>query len=206
VAFIRGTTADPDGNITLEREALTLEHLALAIAARNSGGYVACQVERVAQAGSLTARQVAIPGILVDCVVVAEPDRHFQTSGTRYNPAFSGEIRVPPEAVAPLPLDERKVIARRAAAELRAGSVVNLGLGLPDSVGNVAHEEQIADLVVLTVDPGVVGGVPMGGLDFGAAVNAQAVLDHPAMFDFIDGGGLDLAVLGITTRRPTRSS
>jgi propionate CoA-transferase len=196
-AFIRGTTADPDGNVTMERESLTLETLALAIAARNSGGYVVCQVERIAQAGSLTARQVAIPGILVDCVVVAEPDHHMQTYGTRYNPAFSGELRVPTESVKPLPLDERKVIARRAAAEIRAGSVVNLGLGMPDNVGIVANEERIFDLLVLTVDPGVVGGIPMGGLDFGAAVNAQAVIDHATMFDFIDGGGLDLAVLGM---------
>jgi propionate CoA-transferase len=197
VAFIRGTTADPDGNVTLERESLSLENLALAMAARNSGGFVACQVERIAQMGSLTSRQVSIPGILVDCVVVAEPEHHMQTYGTRYNPAFSGEIRVPLEAMATLPLDERKVIARRAALEIRAGSVVNLGIGLPDSVGAVANEERIADLMTLTVDPGVIGGVPMGGLDFGAAVNAQAIIDHASMFDFIDGGGLDVAVLGM---------
>jgi propionate CoA-transferase len=197
VAFIRGTTADPDGNVTLERESLTLENLALALAARNSGGFVACQVERVAQTGSLTSRQVSIPGILVDCVVVAEPEHHMQTYGTRYNPAFSGEIRVPLESVPALPLDERKIIARRAAIEIRAGSVVNLGIGMPDNVGVVANEERISDLMTLTVDPGVIGGVPMGGLDFGAAVNAQAIIDHASMFDFIDGGGLDVAVLGM---------
>jgi propionate CoA-transferase len=129
VAFIRGTTADPDGNVTVERESLTLENLSLAMAARNSGGFVACQVERIAQAGSLTSRQVTIPGILVDCVVVAEPEYHMQTYATRYNPAFSGEIRVPLESVAALSLDERKIIARRAALKIRAGSVVNLGIG-----------------------------------------------------------------------------
>ncbi len=192
-----GTTADPDGNVTVERESLTLENLSLAMAARNSGGFVACQVERIAQAGSLTSRQVTIPGILVDCVVVAEPEHHMQTYGTRYNPAFSGEIRVPLESVAALPLDERKIIARRAALEIRAGSVVNLGIGMADNVGVVANEERISDLMTLTVDPGVIGGVPMGGLDFGAAVNAQAVIDHASMFDFIDGGGLDVAVLGM---------
>lgn len=197
VAFIRGTTADPEGNVTLERESLTLENLSLAMAARNSGGFVACQVERIAQAGSLTSRQVTIPGILVDCVVVAEPEHHMQTYGTRYNPAFSGEIRVPLESVPALPLDERKIIARRAALEIRAGSVVNLGIGMADNVGVVANEERIADLMTLTVDPGVIGGVPMGGLDFGAAVNAQAIIDHASMFDFIDGGGLDVAVLGM---------
>jgi propionate CoA-transferase len=197
VAFIRGTTADPEGNVTVERESLTLENLSLAMAARNSGGFVACQVERIAQAGSLTSRQVTIPGILVDCVVVAEPEQHMQTYGTRYNPAFSGEIRVPLESVAALPLDERKIIARRAALEIRAGSVVNLGIGMADNVGVVANEERVSDLMTLTVDPGVIGGVPMGGLDFGAAVNAQAVIDHASMFDFIDGGGLDVAVLGM---------
>jgi propionate CoA-transferase len=197
VAFIRGTTADPDGNVTVERESLTLENLSLAMAARNSGGFVACQVERIAQAGSLTSRQVTIPGILVDCVVVAEPEQHMQTYGTRYNPAFSGEIRVPLESVAALPLDERKIIARRAALEIRAGSVVNLGIGMADNVGVVANEERVSDLMTLTVDPGVIGGVPMGGLDFGAAVNAQAIIDHASMFDFIDGGGLDVAVLGM---------
>jgi len=197
VAFIRGTTADPEGNVTAERESLTLENLSLAMAARNSGGFVVCQVERIAQAGSLTARQVTIPGILVDCVVVAEPEQHLQTYGTRYNPAFSGEIRVPLESVAALPLDERKIIARRAALEIRAGSVVNLGIGMADNVGVVANEERVSDLMTLTVDPGVIGGVPMSGLDFGAAVNAQAVIDHASMFDFIDGGGLDVAVLGM---------
>ena len=197
VALIRGTTADPDGNVTLERESLTLENLVLAMAARNSGGFVACQVERIAQAGSLTSRQVTIPGILVDCVVVADPEHHTQTYGTRYNPAFSGELRVPLDSVAPLPLDERKIIARRAALEIHAGSVVNLGIGMPGNVGLVASEERISDLMTLTVDPGVIGGIPMSGLDFGAAVNAQAVIDHASMFDFIDGGGLDLAVLGM---------
>jgi len=197
VAFIRGTTADPEGNVTAERESLTLENLSLAMAARNSGGFVVCQVERIAQAGSLTARQVTIPGILVDCVVVAEPEQHLQTYGTRYNPAFPGEIRVPLESVAALPLDERKIIARRAALEIRAGSVVNLGIGMADNVAVVANEERVSDLMTLTVDPGVIGGVPMGGLDFGAAVIAQAVIDHASMFDFIDGGGLDVAVLGM---------
>jgi propionate CoA-transferase len=167
------------------------------MAARNSGGFVACQVERIAQAGSLTSRQVSIPGNLVDCVVVAEPEHHMQTYGTRYNPAFSGEIRVPLESVPALPLDERKIIARRAAVEIRADSVVNLGIGMADNVGVVANEERISDLMTLTVDPGVIGGVPMGGLDFGAAVNAQAIIDHASMFDFIDGGGLDVAVLGM---------
>lgn len=196
VAFIRGTTADPDGNVTMEKESLRLETLAMAAAARNSGGIILCQIERIAEAGSLDARRVRVPGILVDCVVIAEAEHHMQTYGTQYNPAMSGEIRVPLETLPPLPLDEKKVIARRAALELSPNSVVNLGIGLPDVIGRVASEEMIHDLINLTVDPGVIGGVPLDGLDFGAAVNFSAIIDHPIIFDFIDGGGLDVAFLG----------
>jgi propionate CoA-transferase len=196
VAFIRGTTADPDGNVTMEKEALQLETLALAMAARNSRGYVICQVERVAAEASLDARLVRLPGVLVDAVVVAEPEHHTQTYGTGYNPALSGEIRMPVKSLPPLPLDDRKVMARRAAMELLPNSVVNLGIGLPDTVARVASEEGIFDLMTLNVDPGVMGGIPAGGLDFGAAINHQALIDHCSEFDFIDGGGLDCAFLG----------
>jgi propionate CoA-transferase len=196
VALIRGTTADPDGNITTEREALTLEILALAIAAKNSGGIVLAQVERVAAEATLDARQVRVPGVLVDCVIVGEPENHMQTYGTQFNPGFSGEVRVPLRTMPPLEMGERKVIARRAALELEPNSVINVGIGMPDGVPRVASEERIQDLITLTVDPGVMGGVPMGGLDFGVAVNYQAVIDHCSAFDFIDGGGLDGVFLG----------
>jgi len=196
VALIRGTTADPDGNVTMEREALRLEELAIALAAKNSGGIVLCQVERVAAAGTLDARRVRVPGIAVDCVVVAAPEHHMQHYGASYDPALSGELRVPPESLKPLALDERKVIARRAAMELMPNSVVNLGVGMPDAIGAIAAEENIHDLITLTADPGVIGGVPLGGPAFGGAVNYSAAIEHPTQFDFIDGGGLDVACLG----------
>jgi propionate CoA-transferase len=197
VAFIRGTTADPSGNITMEREALTLDSVAAAMAVRNANGLVIAQVERIAAYGSLHPRAVLVPGILVDCVVVAPPELHAQTYGCAYEPAFSGEIRVRTEKIAEAPLDERKLIARRCAFELPLGGVINLGIGVPEVVAAVAAEERILDHLTLTAEPGVVGGMPQGGLNFGAAINTDALLQQSQQFDFYDGGGLDLACLGM---------
>lgn len=197
VAIVKGTTADTDGNITMEKEPMPLETLALATAAHNSGGIVIVQVERLAEHGTLNARNVKIPGIMVDCVVVANPKNHWQTFGTQYNPAYSSEIKVPVKSITPMEMGCRKIIARRAAFELLPNSIVNLGIGMPEGVPNVANEERISEYVTLTAESGVIGGVPMGGLDFGAAVNTHAVINQPSQFDFYDGGGLDIAFLGL---------
>ncbi len=197
VAILRGTTADTQGNVTMEREALVLESLAIAMAAQNANGFVIVQVERIAEHGTLNAKQVKIPGAFVDCVVVSKPEYHWQTFDQQYNPAFSGEIRVPMQSIPAMKLNERKVISRRAAFELKANSVVNLGIGMPEGIASVANEEQVIDYLTLTAEPGVIGGIPAGGLNFGAATNTDAIIDQPAQFDFYDGGGLDMAFLGL---------
>ena len=139
-----------------------------------------------------------VPGILVDCVVVAEtPELHRMNYGVMYNPALSGEIRVPVEGMAKMPLDERKVIARRAAFELPPNGVVNLGVGAPEGIAAVANEEKFTPYITLTTEAGAIGGVLASGSSFGGASNADSIIQQNQQFDFYDGGGLDMTCLGM---------
>jgi propionate CoA-transferase len=197
VAIIRGTLADEHGNLTLDKEGIHLEQLALAQAARACGGIVIAQVERVVQAHSLHPKRVKVPGILVDYVVLSTPQTHMQTITTQFNPALCGDERVPVNSLVPMPLDERKVIARRAAMELRPGAITNLGIGIPAGIPSVAAEEGLAHLLSLSIESGVNGGIPAQGGDFALAYNADSIIEQSAQFDFYDGGGLDASFLGL---------
>ena len=193
VALLRGTTADEDGNVTMEQEAVYGEMMSMAQATRNAGGVVIVQVKRLATRGTLPAKHVKIPGMLVDLVVVDAEQR--QTYVSDYNPSYAGEIKTPMTSFEPLPFDPRKVIARRAAMELVPGAVCNLGSGISTGIATVAAEEGVLDQVVLTNEQGLVGGAPASGYEAGASRNYWAMIDQPYQFDFYDGGGLDIAFL-----------
>ncbi|HIY73850.1 MAG TPA: malonate decarboxylase subunit alpha [Candidatus Intestinimonas merdavium] len=197
VALLRGTYADEKGNVTMEKEIATLEATSVAQAVKNSGGVVVVQVEEVVRSGSLDPRLVKIPGIYVDYVVVAPPEDHQQSLDCSCNCALSGGLRAPDGENTHLSLSAKKVIGRRGALELMPDAVVNLGVGAPEYVAAVAAEEGIGEQMTLTVESGPVGGIPQGGLQFGSTLNADAILDQPYQFDFYDGGGLDLAYLGL---------
>ena len=197
VALIRGTLADEDGNVTLDKEGVLLEQLSIAQAARACGGIVIVQVERVVASGSLHPKAVKIPGLVVDYLVVGKPENHMQTITTAFDPALSGDLRIPVHGLPTMALDERKVIARRAALELTPGAVTNLGIGIPAGLPSVAAEEGVAHLLKLSVESGVNGGIPAQGGDFALAYNPQSIIEQTSQFDFYDGGGLDASFLGL---------
>lgn len=197
VAIIRGTLADERGNITLDKEGVLLEQLSIAQAAKRWGGIVICQVEAVVKAGSLHPKAVKVPGLLVDYVVIGKPENHMQSIATQFNPALCGDIRVPTGSMVPMPLDERKVIARRAAMEVTSGAITNLGIGIPAGIPTVAAEEGVSDLLTLSIESGVNGGIPAQLGDFGLAYNAESIIEQSFQFDFYDGGGLDASFLGL---------
>lgn len=196
-AIIRGTTADEKGNISMEREANFQDALAQATAAHNSGGIVIAQVERIV-AEHQDPHLIKVPGVLVDYVVEAEPDLHWQTYGERFNPLYVSRR----ERGRPVPLETdvmsaRMLIARRAYLEMESapGAVVNLGIGIPEMIASVAKKEG-NEAFTLTVESGAIGGYPAGGMSFGATITPQAVIDQPSLFDLYDGGGIDIAFLG----------
>lgn len=199
VAILKGTFADENGNITMEKEPLTLEGMSIATATRNNGGIVIVQVEGIVKKGTVNPKDIKIPGIMVDYIVVVEDMKnHMQTFGTQYNEKFvRSDIKVD-TVKSKYPLNERKVIGRRSAMLLhKEAKVLNYGIGVPEVIANVLQEEGQEDHFTPTVEPGIVGGTPAGGLDFGASTAPQAIYDQPYQFDFYDGGGLDYAFLGL---------
>jgi propionate CoA-transferase len=193
VALIRGTTADEDGNITMEHEYSASTVLVLAMAAHNCGGKVIAQVKRVAARGTMPPQMVKVPGIMVDAVVLDEHQK--QTTGIVYDPGTSGEIRSPLQGIEGLSFNLDKILVRRTLMELKSGYVVNLGFGIPALIPQVAWEEGVFDKITFTTEHGCIGGMPFSGVQFGGSLNPQALLDSPAQFDFIDGGGPDAVCL-----------
>jgi propionate CoA-transferase len=197
IGLIRATAADPFGNLVMDEEAVLGEVLPIAQAVHNSGGKVLAQVKRLLDA-PVSPSRVRVPGVLVDRIVVGHDHEHDLTFGeptnaSYYTPVSGGESHPVP---APMPLDERRIIAARACDELSPGAIANLGIGMPEGIARIAAERGLLQDVTLTVESGPIGGMPAGGLSFGASVHPQAIIDQPAQFDFYDGGGLDFAALG----------
>ena len=198
VGLIRATAADPKGNLVMDKEAIFGDVLPIAQAVRNSGGCVIAQVSELLS-DPAPPQQVKVPGILVDVIVVAESSEHDQTFAEHYNPAYcqcKPDNQQDDSPFKPLGLNERRIIAARACDEIPDRAIVNLGIGMPEGIALIAAERGLLDRFTLTVESGPIGGIPAGGLSFGASLYPDAVIDQPAQFDFYDGGGLDFAALG----------
>ncbi len=197
VALLRGTTADENGNITMEDECLFLENLAAAQLVTNMGGKVIIQVKQIVKNGELDPQQVRIPGIFVNAVVIADESEHMQTFSESMNHSYCGRGVAGEKSVSIRKLDAKKIIARRAAMELKQGAILNYGIGVPEVIAEVTDEEGITEQMIATVEPGAIGGTPAGGLSFGASAFPEAIITQDQMFDFYDGGGIDQAFLGL---------
>ncbi|MAS38313.1 MAG: acyl CoA:acetate/3-ketoacid CoA transferase [Anaerolineaceae bacterium] len=193
VALIRATTADEFGNLSYEHEGAYLGALDQALAARNNGGIVIAQVKRMTAGGTLNPQAVRVPGTLVDYVVL-DPDQ-MQTTQTLYEPAISGEVRRPLDGFEPVEWSVQKIIARRAALELRSGESVNLGFGISALVPYILLEEGLHGAVTWVIEQGAVGGLPLLDFQFGCATNAQAIVASPDQFTYFQGGGFDRSLL-----------
>lgn len=192
VCFIRATTVDTEGYASMEDEIIYADVLAMAQATHNNGGLVILQAKRLVKAGSIHPRKVIVPGFLVDAIVI-DPKQEQLYNGS--DALFSGDYLAPDDEVTPLPLNQRKVVARRALMEIGPGNVGNVGVGIADGIGVVAREEGVGSEFTLTVETGPVGGATAQGIFFGASVNSRALMDMPSQFDFYDGGGLEVAFL-----------
>lgn len=197
VALLRATAADPWGNLLMDEEALIGEALALAQAAHNHQGVVIAQVARLLDEPALP-QHVRVPGVLVDRVVVAGDGEHDQTFAEAHNPAYFTPSRRDDQGadLEPLPPGPRRIIAARACDEVPAGAIANLGIGMPEGIARIAAERGWLNRFTLTLESGPIGGMPAGGLSFGASRHPQAIIEQPAQFDFYDGRGLDFAALG----------
>ncbi|MBP3469106.1 MAG: acyl CoA:acetate/3-ketoacid CoA transferase [Lachnospiraceae bacterium] len=197
--LIRGTYADENGNISTQEEAMVLELLPAVMATKRFGGQVICQVKNIVKAGSISPKDVIVPGVLVDAVVLCDDpiENHRQTSSWYYDPSYSGQALAPEAGVEPIPLTVRKVIGRRAMMELEPDMVINVGTGIPnDVIGAIIAEEGIGDDITITVESGIYGGVPAGGIDFGISKNAQALIPHDRQFEYYNGAGIDYTFMG----------
>ena len=194
--LIRATYSDEDGNLSFEKEALTGLELEMATAVHNCGGKVIVQVEKIVERGTIPAKEVRIHHSMVDYVLVAKPEYQHQGYATdEYRPELAGQARVDVDSLEELPFDIKKVIARRGAMELKPGMIINLGIGIPSCVGPIAQEEHIEG-TVLSLESGPIGGVPVAGVGFAAAVNAEMIGSLADTFDLYDGGGLGMTCLG----------